>query len=370
MPARAGTAAERNTDMDDFAGALLTWYERHARTLPWRMGPRARAAGRRPDPYRVWLSEVMLQQTTVKAVMPYFLAFTEKWPSVHALAEASEEAVMAAWAGLGYYSRARNLIACARQVAEEKNGRFPEKAAALAGLPGIGAYTSAAIGALAFDERVAVVDGNVERVMTRFFAIDEPMPGAKETVRARLAPFVPAVRPGEFAEAMMDLGATICTPKQPACALCPLEKPCRARQAGTPLAYPVKAPKKARPTRYGAAFVAVRADGAVLVRRRPPRGLLGGMVEVPGGEWAEEAPAAAPPLDAQWRQLRQPVEHVFTHFRLVASVQTATCPTGTAAPAGCWWAAAAELPEVGLPSGMAKIVETALPGATKRRTRN
>jgi len=341
---------------------LLAWYERHARTLPWRAGPKARSSGERPDPYRVWLSEVMLQQTTVKAVGPYFQAFVEKWPSVEALAAAADEEVMAAWAGLGYYSRARNLIACARAVSDDHGGGFPETAEDLATLPGIGAYTSAAIAALAFDEPVAVVDGNVERVMARWLAIGEPMPAAKEIVRAGLSPMVPPDRPGEFAEAMMDLGATICTPKNPACSLCPLNADCRAFCKGTPLAFPLKAPKKPRPTRHGSAFVAQRTDGAVLVRRRPPKGLLGGMVEVPGGDWAEREPDAVPPFPANWRRLPQTVEHVFTHFRLLLNVDVTDCSMETPAPDGCWWAAAADLPEIGLPSLMAKVAEAAMPG--------
>jgi A/G-specific adenine glycosylase len=349
-----------------FADRLLGWYERHARTLPWRAGPKARSSGERPDPYRVWLSEVMLQQTGVKAVGPYFQAFVRKWPSVEALAAAADEEVMAAWAGLGYYSRARNLIACARTVSGDHGGAFPTKASDLEKLPGIGAYTSAAIAALAFDEPVAVVDGNVERVMTRWLAIADPMPAAKEIVRTALSPMVPPDRPGEFAEAMMDLGATICTPKNPACSLCPLNEDCRAFSAGTPAAYPVKAPKKPRPTRHGSAFVARRADGAVLVRRRPPKGLLGGMVEVPGGAWAELEPEAAPPFPANWQCLPQKVEHVFTHFRLLLNVHATDCRQEEPAPDDCWWAPAADLPEVGLPSLMAKVVEAALPGIMRK----
>ncbi|HMB48307.1 MAG TPA: A/G-specific adenine glycosylase [Afifellaceae bacterium] len=359
---------QRSTAPDAGAPAdrLLAWYDRHARTLPWRCGPKARAAGERPDPYRVWLSEVMLQQTGVKAVGPYFLSFVDRWPTVEALAAAADDEVMAAWAGLGYYSRARNLTACARSVASEYGGRFPATAKELATLPGIGAYTSAAIAALAFNEPIAVVDGNVERVMTRWLAIGDPMPAAKETVRKALSPIVPADRPGEFAEALMDLGATICTPKNPACALCPLNADCRAMRTGTQLAFPRKAPKKPRPTRYGSAFVARRADGAVLVRRRPPKGLLGGMVEVPGGEWAEVGPETAPPFSAPWRPLPQPVEHVFTHFRLLVNVHTAECTQETPAPEGCWWAPADDLPEIGLPGLMVKLVEAALPGATRK----
>ncbi len=360
-PERSNTAPDA-----DAADRLLAWYERYARKLPWRTGPADRARGIRPDPYRVWLSEVMLQQTTVKAVAPYFETFLARWPTVAALAAARDEEIMAAWAGLGYYSRARNLIACARTIAKQHDGCFPETADALTRLPGIGAYTSAAIAALAFDEPVAVVDGNVERVMARYRAIGEPMPAAKQIVREHLQPLVPNDRPGEFAEALMDLGATICTPKNPACPLCPLNGDCRAFAEGSQLAFPVKAPKTKRPTRYGAAFVGRRTDGAILVRRRPPKGLLGGMVEVPGSAWAEDRPKAEHPFAADWGKLPGQVEHVFTHFRLLVDVHLADCPVGTPVPDGCWWAAAADLPEIGLPSVMAKIVEAAVPGATLR----
>ncbi|HSG94758.1 MAG TPA: A/G-specific adenine glycosylase, partial [Afifellaceae bacterium] len=259
---------------------VLAWSDRHARVLPWRIGPAARRHGARPDPYRVWLSEIMLQQTTVKAVLPYYQAFTSRWPDVAALAGAQDDAVMAAWAGLGYYSRARNLIACARQIRDHHHGRFPDKAADLAKLPGIGAYTSAAIAAIAFDEPIAVVDGNVERVIARTFAIKTPLPAAKAEIRARLAPMVPTERTGEFAEAMMDVGATLCTPRQPACSLCPLAEGCRAFRSGRQSDFPVRPAKKPRPTRHGEAYVAIREDGAVLLRKRPPKGLLGGMAEV------------------------------------------------------------------------------------------
>ncbi len=270
------------------AAALIAWYERHARALPWRVGPKARAQGARPDPYRVWLSEVMLQQTTVKAVAPYFLRFVERWPTIGDLAAADERDIMAAWAGLGYYSRARKLIECARAVAARPGAAFPETAAALAKLPGIGAYTSAAIAAIAFDAPVAVVDGNVERVIARLFAIETPFPAAKPQIKEKLQPLVPKERAGEFAEALMDLGATLCTPRKPACALCPFAEECVARARGLEAVLPLKAPKKPRPTRYGTAFVARRADGAILLRRRPPVGLLGGMSEVPGTEWGAE----------------------------------------------------------------------------------
>ncbi|HOV05312.1 MAG TPA: A/G-specific adenine glycosylase [Kaistiaceae bacterium] len=344
----------------DAAERLLAWYERHGRTLPWRVGPPARAAGARPDPYRVWLSEIMLQQTTVAAVGPYFADFLGRWPTLADLAAADEHEVMKAWAGLGYYARARNLLACARAVAETHGGRFPTTAAALAELPGIGPYTSAAIAALAFDEPVAVVDGNVERVMTRRLAIDEPLPGVKATIRDRLSEFVPAERPGEFAEAMMDLGATICTPKRPACALCPWDGDCRARKAGDMERYPVKAEKAARPARHGTAFVTVRADGAVLLRRRAPKGLLGGMAEVPSTEWAETAPAPRPPFPASWREAGA-ASHTFTHFHLELAVWRADVGEIAVMPAGAWWSPPEALGGEALPTVMKKAIVAAAP---------
>lgn len=364
LTARPHSAAADKTS-DDLADRLLDWYQRHARILPWRAGPKARSEGRLPDPYHVWLSEVMLQQTTVKAVIPYFDIFARRWPNVVALANAPDDDVMAAWAGLGYYSRARNLIKCARRIAGEHGAEFPRTATDLAALPGIGDYTSAAIAAIAFNKPVAVVDGNVERVIARHFSIGTPMPAGKTIIRNRLAPLVPVDRPGEFAEAMMDLGATICTPRNPVCSPCPLNRTCSAYRTGDPLAYPVKAQKKPKPTRFGTAFVAVRADGAVLVARRPPKGLLGGMVEVPGSGWSDPAPRGDAPVRARWRSVREPVEHVFTHFRLVVAVKMADVPQDTPAPAGCWWSERGALPTVGLPSVMVKIVEAALPGAIR-----
>lgn len=345
------------------AADLLAWYDRHARRLPWRAGPAERRQGARPDPYRVWLSEVMLQQTTVAAVKGYFEAFTARWPTVADLAAADEGDVMKAWAGLGYYARARNLKRCAEVVAADHGGRFPGEEAGLSALPGIGAYTSAAIAAIAFDQPAAVVDGNVERVFTRLYAIETPLPAAKALVRERVAALVSADRPGEFAEATMDLGATICTPKRPACSLCPWSQACRARAAGTQELYPLKAAKTARPVRRGAAFVAVRTDGAVLVRRRPPRGLLGGMTEVPGSEWRAEPPenpASHAPLAAEWRRLPAPVAHTFTHFHLELDVWRASVPTTTTAPAGMWWSAAADIDGEALPSLFRKVVAGAI----------
>ena len=323
--------------------------------------------GARPDPYRVWLSEVMLQQTTVAAVAPYFQRFVERWPTVQELAAADERVIMAAWAGLGYYSRARNLIAAAHAVAARLGSRFPEDAASLARLPGIGAYTAAAIAAIAFDEPVAAVDGNVERVIARLFAIDVPPPGLKLIVRERLEPLVPRERAGEFAEALMDLGATICTPKKPACALCPWFAPCLARRAGRQAELPLKGPRKDRPLRHGIAYVARRADGAILLRRRPPQGLLGGMSEVPGTEWRDrEAGPPAPPFAADWVRVAAPVEHVFTHFALSLAVERADVTADLPAPPGHWWAAADSLADEALPSLMKKAIEAAYPGATKR----
>ncbi|MGD9739768.1 MAG: A/G-specific adenine glycosylase [Bauldia sp.] len=356
--------------MRDLSARLLAWYDRHARSLPWRVSPADRAVGERPDPYRVWLSEVMLQQTTVAAVKSYFEAFIERWPTVGDLAAAPEAEVMKAWAGLGYYSRARNLKAAAEAVATS-GGRFPSSSTALAELPGIGAYTAAAIAAIAFDEPAAVVDGNVERVISRVFAVETPLPGAKAEIRARQAELTPAQRPGDYAQAMMDLGATICTPKRPACALCPLSEDCEAHRHGIPERFPRKAEKAERPTRIGEAFVAIRPDGAVLLRRRPPKGLLGGMTEVPTGSWRTDGSGAAaePPFPADWRNVGVPVVHVFTHFRLQLAVYRATVADDEAAPGNHWWSSPTDLPGEALPSLMKKVVEAAVPGATKGAAR-
>lgn len=306
--------------------ALLAWYDRAARRLPWRVAPADRAAGARPDPYHVWLSEVMLQQTTVATVGPYFARFTARWPTVRALAAAPREAVLGEWAGLGYYARARNLHACAQAVAAL--GAFPDTEDALRALPGVGAYTAAAIAAIAFDRPAVVVDGNVERVVARLFAVETPLPDAKPAIRAHAARLTPRARPGDFAQAMMDLGATLCTPRKPACALCPWSAACLARKAGEPEGLPRKRPKAARPHRRGAAFVALRGDGAVLVETRPDAGLLGGMAGPPCTDWTEAGPddaalAAAAPLAADWRDAGGEARHVFTHFTLSLRVLVA-----------------------------------------------
>jgi A/G-specific adenine glycosylase len=308
------------------AAALLPWYDRHARALPWRVGPEALAAGERPDPYRVWLSEIMLQQTTVAAVREYFRRFTGLWPTVTALAAAEDAAVMAEWAGLGYYARARNLLKCARVVARDHGGVFPDTEAGLRDLPGIGPYTAAAIAAIAFDRPAAVMDGNVERVLARLFAVDTPLPAAKPELRALTERLTPEKRPGCYAQAVMDIGATICTPKSPACGICPLMEMCRARAEGIAADLPRKAPKKGTPTRLGIAYLVRRTDGAVLLETRPETGLLGGMLGWPGTAWAEGAPQDAPPIAADWQDPGLEVRHTFTHFHLRLSLRLATVP--------------------------------------------
>jgi A/G-specific adenine glycosylase len=357
----------------DIAAPLLAWYDRHARKLPWRVGPKDRAKGVRPDPYRVWLSEIMLQQTTVAAVKPYFDKFTALWPDVAALAAAPREDVMKAWAGLGYYARARNLHACASVVAAEHGGRFPTTAEGLRELPGIGEYTAAAIAAIAHDEPVAVVDGNIERVIARLRAIETPLPAAKKEIRAIQARLTPALRAGDYAQAMMDLGAAICTPKRPACSLCPLAEACVARASGEQERFPVRVAKADRPTRRGFAFVALRADGKVLLRKRGDAGLLGGMTEVPGSEWSSRrdslAGLAEAPFQAAWRPVTGKVVHVFTHFRLELNVYCTTVGAMKKAPPGCWWADMDSLAREALPSVMKKVLEAALPGSTALKPR-
>jgi len=307
------------------AQAALDWYDAHARQMPWRVGPAERRAGRRPDPYRVWLSEVMLQQTTVAAVRGYFQRFTERWPTVADLAAAEDAAVMGEWAGLGYYARARNLLKCARAVVADHRGRFPDTRAALLTLPGIGPYTASAIAAIAFDRPETVVDGNVERVMARLFRVETPLPAAKPELTALAARLTPAERPGDYAQAVMDLGATVCTPKSPACGLCPWIGACAARTAGLARELPRKTPKKAKPTRHGIAYLARRADGAWLLERRPDKGLLGGMLGWPGSEWGA-VPTEAPPLAAPWRDPGAEVRHTFTHFHLRLTLRLAEVP--------------------------------------------
>jgi A/G-specific adenine glycosylase len=313
----------------------------------------------------VWLSEIMLQQTTVKAVAPYYARFLQRWPTVEALAEASHDEVLRAWAGLGYYARARNLHACARAVVERHGGVFPDTPEGLRTLPGIGDYTAAAIAAIAFDAAAVPVDGNVERVVARLFAVEDALPAAKLQIKALAASLLPARRAGDFAQALMDLGATLCTPKTPACVLCPWREPCAARMRGDQESFPRKAAKREGRLRRGAAFVALRNDGHILLRRRAEKGLLGGMMEVPGSAWAHDfdvadALAAAPFPRAAWRRLAGQVRHVFTHFPLELTVFTARLPRVTPAPKGMRWVALADAADEALPNVMRKVLAHAL----------
>ncbi len=314
------------------AAQLLDWYDVHARAMPWRVGPARRRAGLRPDPYPVWLSEVMLQQTTVAAVRDYHDRFTARWPTVGDLAAAADAEVMAAWAGLGYYARARNLLACARRVAADHGGRFPDTRDGLLALPGIGPYTAAAIAAIAFDRPETVVDGNVERVMARLHAVREPLPGAKRALAELAARHTPSERPGDYAQAVMDLGATVCTPRRPACGICPVVDLCGARVDGIQDTLPARLPKAAKPVRHGIAYLARRSDGLWLMERRPDRGLLGGTLGWPGAAWGPQA-VAAPPLPAAWRPAGA-VRHVFTHFELRLALMTAAVGLDAAPLAG------------------------------------
>ena len=307
------------TDVALIRSALLSWYDAGARDLPWRAPP---GSGTRTDPYRVWLSEVMLQQTTVPHATPYFLRFTERWPTVQALASAPDADLMAAWAGLGYYARARNLLACARAVANDHGGVFPDTEAVLLALPGVGAYTAAAVAAIAFDRPANVVDGNVERVVSRLFAVETPVPAARPELKRLAATLVTDDRPGDWAQALMDLGSRVCRPKAPLCLLCPLSEWCAAYAAGEPDRYPVKTKKAARPHRLGTAYVLRDDQGRVALVRRPDKGLLGGMVGLPTTDWVEIAPDGDPPLAADWHDAGA-IEHVFTHFSLTLSVQVA-----------------------------------------------
>lgn len=299
---------------------LLDWYDRNARVMPWRVPPEEKKAGIRPDPYRVWLSEVMLQQTTVAAVRDYFRRFTDRWPTVADLAAAEDAAVMAEWAGLGYYARARNLLACAREVVRDHGGVFPATRDGLLTLPGIGPYTAAAIASIAHDEAATVVDGNVERVMSRLWLVTEPLPAAKVELTRLAARLTPDDRPGDYAQAVMDLGATICTPRNPACGICPWRGPCRALADGVQATLPRKAEKAAKPVRQGTLWLARRADGAWLLDRRPERGLLGGMLGFPGDAW--DGAGGPQPLTADWQEIGE-VRHTFTHFHLILRLMRA-----------------------------------------------
>lgn len=332
-------------DIDSLAPRLLGWYDRSARVLPWRIAPGSASV---PDPYRVWLAEVMLQQTTVAAVADYFARFTQRWPTVADLAAAEDAEVMAAWAGLGYYARARNLIACARAVVADHGGRFPDSEAGLRALPGIGDYTAAAVAAIAFGRPAVVVDANIERVIARHRLIATPLPGAKRAIRGALAPLVPGDRPGDFAQALMDLGATICTPRAPACDRCPIVADCRARGRADVERLPVKPPKKAKPRRHGIAHW-IERDGAIWLVRRPGRGMLGGMRALPGGEWTDAPPAESERAESGIVR----VDHGFTHFDLTLSLVRRE--TADAAAEGEWWPIS-DLDAAGLPTLYRKLV--------------
>jgi len=356
---RAAVSSPQPTD-------LLAWYDRHRRVLPWRAPP-----GRRANPYHVWLSEIMLQQTTVKAVGPYYAKFLKLWPDISALAAAPLDDVLKAWAGLGYYARARNLHACARAVVERHGGKIPATEALLRELPGIGPYTAAAIAAIAFDECTSPVDGNIERVIARLYALETPLPAAKPEISRLARALTPPQRSGDFAQAMMDLGATICTPKSPACILCPWNESCAAYARGNAETFPRRLPKREGDLRRGAAFVVQRADDFVLVRTRPEKGLLGGMTEVPTTEWSKDFDAStamkgAPHFASMrkplaWQKTLGVVRHVFTHFPLELIVYVSEVPARTAAPKATRWVKISELGGEALPSLMRKVIAHALP---------
>jgi len=340
---------------------LLSWYGAERRDLPWRAAP-----GRKADPYGVWLSEVMLQQTTVKAVIPFYQKFLRLWPTVADLAAADREDVLTAWAGLGYYSRANNLHLCAQKVVSEFAGQFPACELDLLKLPGIGPYTAAAISAIAFGRKATPVDGNIERVVARLFAIQDPLPAAKPQLKAYAEALTPAMFAGDFAQAQMDLGATICTPRSPSCMMCPLKRECRARAKGIEAQLPKKAAKPAKPEKTGLAFVAVRSDGKVLLRKRADRGLLANMIEVPSTAWGEEAvdmdaALLSPPVKADWWLVPGSVVHTFTHFRLTLQVVRAVVPASAsltlwAEQERCRWVDRDKLDGEALPSVMKKIL--------------
>lgn len=347
---------------------LLAWYDRHRRRMPWRALP-----GETADPYAVWLSEIMLQQTTVTAVKPYFEKFLKRWPTVSALAAAERDDVLTEWAGLGYYARARNLHACAQVVATDHAGVFPDNEDGLLKLPGIGPYTAAAIAAIAFGRRAVVMDGNVERVMARLYAVTEPLPLSKPTLKEHAAALTKDERPGDYAQAVMDLGATVCTPKSPSCVLCPWQKPCRARKQGIAADLPRKVPKQKKPTRQGMCFWLTRPDGAILLRRRSDEGLLGGMMEIPSTPWVDvkepslkNSHAHAPVKigASKWRSLTGQVSHTFTHFHLELVVECAALTARQAEKLSgqddLIWAQIEALGDYALPSVMQKVVKHVL----------
>ena len=349
-----------NTDSKE-TSLLLDWYDANARQLAWRIGPRYSKRGMFQEPYKVWLSEIMLQQTQVTTVHAYFLKFIQRWPSLQEMAAADLEDVLKMWAGLGYYSRARNLKKCADLVIADYDGKFPHSASELKKLPGIGDYTSAAIAAIAHGENIAVVDGNVERVMTRRHEISTPLPAAKNEIRKLVSKLVPSKRPGDFAQAMMDLGATICLPKSPDCGQCPWSDNCGARNNSTQTSFPVKAPKKAKPLRHTAAFVMINDNHEIYLRKRSESGMLAGMSEVPSGDWSVRKDGAmgvdAAPITGEWREAGT-VRHVFTHFTLEMKVYFCDC---TKSPKmNGWWVHRNAVMDEALPSLMKKAIALVL----------
>ena len=336
---------------------LLSWYDRNRRDLPWRL-----PSGETPDPYRIWVSEIMLQQTTVATVGPYFTEFMARWPKVEELAAAGLDEVLHAWQGLGYYARARNMHACARVVAGTLNGRFPYSEEDLLRLPGVGAYTAAAIAAIAFDRKAAPVDGNVLRVLARLYGVEDPLPGGRVRIEHLARALAPDSRPGDFAQALMDLGATVCTPRGARCAICPWKGNCVGYASGRPDAYPARTPKKERPIRRGVVFWAERPDGTILLRRRPENGLLGGMMEFPSTEWlsrvwTDTVAIAEAPVRARWRRLPGTVHHTFTHFHLELVVLVGRA-RNTAVADGVW-CPPGQLKIHALPSVMKKVARHA-----------
>lgn len=340
------------------SAAVLRWYDRHARELPWRIGPHARRAGERPDPYRVWLSEIMLQQTTVATVRARYIEFLQQWPDVRAMACAEVDEILAAWAGLGYYARARNLHKCAQVIANDYGGVFPDTPEELRALPGVGDYTAAAIAAIAFDRRAIVVDGNIERIVSRLFAIDTPLPAAKVEIRSYTDEIWPKSRHGDFAQALMDIGASVCRPKAPACMLCPMREACGAFEGATPERYPVKPAKKDKPNRRGIVYALVNSKGEILLEKRPDKGLLGGMLGLPGTPWQEEPLGSHQqhaPANVHWKSAGD-IDHTFTHFHLALGVYIANAPKGFRRQQGQQWLS----PErAKLPTVMRKAVDCA-----------
>jgi len=355
--------------MKTAASRLLDWYDKHHRVLPWRITPAEQGRGVKADPYRVWLSEIMLQQTTVEAVKSYFAKFIGQWPNVKVLARTSQDDVLRAWAGLGYYSRARNMKACADIIVTCHSGRFPSELEKLRALPGIGDYTAAAIAAIAFDRPHAVVDGNVERVVSRLFGIRTALPAAKKEIRIHTQAITPATRPGDFAQAMMDLGASVCIPRHPGCFICPLNGMCLALQQDEPEKFPVKAPRPEKPARTGIAFIALSQNGRLYLQKRHQKGLLGGMSEIPNhfAPGASKTDLSLAPFPESWTY-RGDIVHVFTHFTLFMSVYMAENLAENTYNGG-WWVKIEDLGREALPTVMKKAVAKALPAAF-RKTEN